>query len=260
MNTIDILINGKPAQKYFHEGRWFLEARKGSTYEIKLKNNSYRRVVALVSVDGLSVLDGKIANNDSSGYIINAYGSTTIKGYRVSSEQVNLFQFSDKNSSYALKGSDGEKSTRNCGVIGVRMYYEKEKPIQYADFYEQMPSVKWPKHNPAIKPYETTWGTLGNMCIGGDASYSASIQSCNESSKLRMASLNSFDMGTKFSDKKVEDKVIEVEFEREELAQEIELFYASRKSLEKMGISFNYEPKIERPKAFKDSKYCQPPK
>lgn len=159
-------------------------------------------------------------------------------------KEVNLFEFSTKDQSYAVKSPSGEKSAKNAGIIGVRFIEEKEK-------YKPLIKYSYTKGPSFSDDYPWTSNLL--------TTYSVDSETQNSSSIRRLAA-NSFDMGTKFSNKTVEDKVTEVEFERGETVGEVSIYYASRKNLEKMGIQFTPQVKLEKPKAFKDSKYCKPPK
>jgi len=125
--TVDIMVNDKPIRKYPHNDKIFVESRKGDSYSIRIKNNSYTRILAVASVDGLDVLTGKSATENGNGYVINGYNSLTIDGFRISDEKVAKFQFDYKGGSYADSKEDG--SERNVGVIGVRLFSEKVKPL-----------------------------------------------------------------------------------------------------------------------------------
>ena len=59
--TVDILVNDKPVRKFPFNDKLFVEARKGQEYSIRIKNNSWQRILAVASVDGLDVLTGKLA-------------------------------------------------------------------------------------------------------------------------------------------------------------------------------------------------------
>ena len=123
---VNILVNGNRCKKYSHNGKLFIEAKKGSEYTIEIKNNQWKRILAVASVDGLDVLNGKPAKEDANGYVVNGYTTLKIDGFRVSNEKVAKFLFDYKGGSYAASKEDG--SERNVGVIGVRLFSEKEKP------------------------------------------------------------------------------------------------------------------------------------
>ena len=110
-----------PSGKNIHRSQ-----KQGSEYVIEVKNNHWKRVLAVGSVDGLNVLTGKTANEADSGYIIGAYSSEKIKGFRFSDDEWALFKFGYKfnGNTYAQSKEDG--SEKNCGVIGVRFFYEKD--------------------------------------------------------------------------------------------------------------------------------------
>jgi hypothetical protein len=127
-NGIDmrVLVNGRPCREYSHKGMVFIESRHGTNYTVKLKNDNSHRVMVVLSVDGLDVITGKPAEETNKGYIVDAYSSTEIKGYRISDNDSASFIFTSKGKSYATKSPEGK--ARNNGVIGVRVFREKEKP------------------------------------------------------------------------------------------------------------------------------------
>jgi hypothetical protein len=123
---ISILVNGNRCKQYFHEGKTLIEAKDGSEYTIEIKNNTYSRILAVCSVDGLDILTGKPAVSSNPGYVIGAYNVGKFDGFRVSDDKVAKFVFGSKGSSYAADKEDG--SERNVGVIGIRLFQEKIKP------------------------------------------------------------------------------------------------------------------------------------
>ncbi len=143
MNTknyeVNVLVNGKPIREFYHEGKFYIEARQNTTYSIKLKNHGHKKIMAVLSVDGIDVLKGKNATEAESGYIINPYSTTEIKGYRIDDDNVATFKFDDGKTSYSTqveqkfnpekieKVKKGEIApSKNNGVIGVRIWEEKE--------------------------------------------------------------------------------------------------------------------------------------
>lgn len=136
---VNILVNGNRCKQYSHNGKLFIEAKKGSEYSIEIKNNQWKRILAVASVDGLDVLNGKPAKEDGNGYVVNGYNTLKIDGFRVSNEKVAKFLFDYKGGSYAASKEDG--SERNVGVIGVRLFSEKEKP------YTPPPMTIWKEHH-----------------------------------------------------------------------------------------------------------------
>jgi hypothetical protein len=239
--NVDILVNGnQPIKQYAHKGKVFIESRDGIEYSIRIRNDGHARILAVVSVDGINVIDGELASPDGAGYIIAGYSSYTIKGFRTSNDSVNAFKFSRKDKSYAAKSESTSGDTSNCGVIGVQLYYEKVSYCnnwQYPYHYWSNPIWTTTNHNPQY------------LC-----------RSMSTDGNVYCASIGNFDMGTEFSEKEVTDKVTNEDFVRGVSAGQLELYYASRASLEAMGIRFDKAAAVSFPQAFPKASYCKPPK
>ncbi len=116
---------GEVLDTYQHRGRFYVEGGSGARYSIRVTNPTNLRVEAVVSVDGLDVIDGETADfRNKRGYIVPAFGSLVIDGYRVSTQAVAAFRFSSVSSSYA--GRKGK--ARNVGVVGVAIFSERARP------------------------------------------------------------------------------------------------------------------------------------
>jgi hypothetical protein len=113
---LEVLVDGRPLRTINHEGRIFVPVPKlGTEYEIRVWSNGPRRVTAIVSVDGLSVMDGKPASAEQPGYIVAPRGDIVIKGWRRDRESVAAFSFEERDKSYANRVGHPE----NIGVIGL---------------------------------------------------------------------------------------------------------------------------------------------
>jgi hypothetical protein len=144
-------------REYGHKGLTFIEGRHGHYYTIKFRNNTAARVLAVVSVDGIDVVDGGPATNESRGYVVPGYQSIEIKGWRTSKKKVNSFVFDTKPRAYSAQTQKGDDT--NCGVIAVKVFGE-----QY-DFNELLATLNkhtvvhehhhhhWPRPVPAPDPY-----------------------------------------------------------------------------------------------------------
>lgn len=293
--SVDVLINDKPVRKFPFEGKIFVEARKGQEYSIRIKNNISNRILSVISVDGLDVLSGKSATENSNGYVINGYNSLNLDGFRISDDKVAKFVFDYKDTSYAASKKDG--SEKNVGVIGVRLFEEKIKPVPEIKeihhhwrkthpwpYYDDLgtpvrPWPQWPQA-PIIWCKSTTCGTLGDITYGTSTSdftncynnmstqdtgaketLSCMNMMANDAptQKLSEEKTRGFDMGTKYGNAK-ESKVIEVEFEKGILTMTKDIYYASRESLIQMGVPLGNEKQVSFPEPFEGSKYCIPPK
>lgn len=178
-NNVDmrVLVNGRPVREYPHRGMTFIESRHGSNYSIKIKNDNGNRVMAVVSVDGLDVITGKPAEKTNKGYIVDAYSSTEIKGYRLSDTDSAAFVFVSKDKSYVANAAQGDK--RNSGVIGIRVFEEKPEKVKVIEkhiHHNHYPVNPWNPY-PVIPPQPywystttyTTGGITGSSTAGGMA-------------------------------------------------------------------------------------------
>lgn len=123
---LTLLVNDRPITEYPHLGKVYVEGRAGSEYQIEVRNHSYQRIEAVLSVDGLSILDGKPAGMQSTGYVINAYDTLRVPGWTLDNNTVAKFAFAGKAASYATTMTG---DSRNNGVIGAMVF--REKPNWY---------------------------------------------------------------------------------------------------------------------------------
>lgn len=123
---VEVLVDGAPAPTFHHRGETWVMGHLGDRYEIRVTNNSHRRVEAVVSVDGRDVIDGKRARFKKRGYLIPAYGHVVIDGFRLSRHEAAAFRFSSVPRSYAARMGDA----RDVGVIGVAIFPERRpRPV-----------------------------------------------------------------------------------------------------------------------------------
>ncbi|QQR90333.1 MAG: hypothetical protein IPJ88_00835 [Myxococcales bacterium] len=124
--SFEVLNNGQRVSTFYHKGQSYVLGQNGQRYTIRVHNNSSRRVEAVVSVDGLDVLDGKKANFGKRGYLISAWSYVDIDGWRTSDATVSAFRFSSVANSYAARTS----GDRNVGVIGVAIFQNTKRQGQ----------------------------------------------------------------------------------------------------------------------------------
>jgi hypothetical protein len=116
--------DGETAPTYALKDRFYVQGNSGERYTIRITNPTPRRVEAVVSVDGLDVVDGDAGDLRKRGYIVPAYGEVRIDGFRTSLDDVATFRFSSVDGSYA--GQKGK--ARNVGVIAVAIFEETAPP------------------------------------------------------------------------------------------------------------------------------------
>ena len=267
----EVLINGRAAKEYYHKGSHYIEAREGSCFSLRMRNNSGHRALFVPTVDGLSIMNGKEASYKSQGYVINAYDSLSIDGWRTSDDKVAEFFFSSPKGSYASKKGKGG----NLGVIGCAVFKEKERrpdPIIIKEYipYEKPYTPYWWPWNPRRPQNDPYW--FGTTYTAG-GSGSISMYSCQTGANLSNASLNTKQtgneaincssanaaLGTGFGQDKY-SPVTTVDFDKESHPTEVfTIFYNTIERLEEMGVEFKKAVYVA-PSAFpNEDGYCERP-
>jgi hypothetical protein len=112
---------GSPLPTFANGGRNLAQGEVGQRYMIEISNQSPNRVEAVVTVDGLDVIDGRPGSLSKRGYLVQPFATVDIDGFRQNMDEVAAFRFGSVRGSYAAgKGSD-----RNVGVIGVAFFAER---------------------------------------------------------------------------------------------------------------------------------------
>ena len=120
---------------YFRSGKEvYVIGAPGHAYSLKLENLTSDRMEAVVSVDGLDLLDGQPASVKKRGYVIPAKSAVLIQGMRVNGKLFSL-KFGSVSQSRASTAF-GEKGARNVGVIGVAYYAEDSQARRRAQVAE----------------------------------------------------------------------------------------------------------------------------
>jgi hypothetical protein len=122
---LDVLVDGRPVPLIHHGGRTYLPVpRMGAEYQLRVSNDGSRRVTAIVSVDGLSVITQRPASEHSPGYIVDPRGSIVIPGWKRDSGTAGAFTFVSREDSHAARKGHPE----NVGVIGL-VAFEELAPV-----------------------------------------------------------------------------------------------------------------------------------
>lgn len=126
-NLIDVGVvdrdTGATLPTYPRDGKYYVVGVPGHRYGVRLTNRSGGRVLAVLSVDGVNAVSGETASPDQTGYVLDAWQSTQIEGWRKSMNEVAQFNFTTLANSYATRtGRPG-----NLGVIGVAVFREKPR-------------------------------------------------------------------------------------------------------------------------------------
>ena len=119
---VDVVQNGRVLRRIAHQGQVYVEAPTGGTYQLRVYNSCPRRRMAVISVDGINVIDGETAGHDGPGYVLDPSETMNSPGWRRSDDTVASFEFKPEGDSYSAQTGRG---TRNVGVVGVAVFDEK---------------------------------------------------------------------------------------------------------------------------------------
>lgn len=218
--------NGNTITEFSKDGLTFIEGRKGSEYKIKITNGTWTKIKVVISVDGLDIMTGKRATPNAGGYVLNAYETQLIDGWRINNDEVRKFFFTNQKNSYNAKtGND----TNNLGVIGIIGYKLHVQPI-INEYYNSLNSGKYYVGG----LHETFSSTLYGSSLSTNMSMGATLLSKGNQPEVRTRAIAS--VGTGMG--KVEtSKVVTVNdiFESTPYAS-LMMYYKTKKELEAMGI------------------------
>lgn len=209
---LEILVRGRKISEYFHEDNFYVEGRPGSEFEILVRNDSAKSRLFIISVDGLSVIDGKPASSDSRGFVVDPYSEIRVPGWLRNNETAARFFFSlsSKKESYAEQMGFGSS---NNGVIGVRVFDQKPVIIsQEVEFYRTK-EIQWGDHYPDLNP-------------------------------VTAASSVPAEIGTGWGND-TEFRTQKTEFQKGIHVEDLVIFYDSIKGLEKRGINVRKKYRAE---------------
>ncbi len=164
---LTVLVDGVPARTYMHDGETYVLGQLGSHYTLRISNHTGRRIEAVMSVDGRDAIDGKPADwRSKRGYLVPAWGSVDVEGWRISHAQAAAFRFSSVPDSYAARTG----SARDVGVIGVAVFPERYLPPRVY----RVP----PPYRPYPYPYPRSYDEEYRR--GGDADSGAAPRAQND--------------------------------------------------------------------------------
>ena len=118
---------GRTLPIYEHAGRLYVAGEPRHQYELRVRNSSARRLLAVTSVDGVNVITGETAAQEQSGYVLGRWDSVRIEGWRKSLDEVATFYFTKLADSYAARTG----RPYDVGVIGVALFREREHRPYY---------------------------------------------------------------------------------------------------------------------------------
>jgi hypothetical protein len=124
VNVID-RDNGSTLPTHMHDGMLYVAGAPGHRYAVRIVNRTGARVMTVLSVDGVNAISGETAGTQQSGYVLDAYQSTDVDGWRKNMSEIAQFNFTALENSYAARTGRPD----NVGVIGVAVFREKQRPV-----------------------------------------------------------------------------------------------------------------------------------
>jgi len=128
---LSVEVDGAPAPLYAGRdgsGRYYLEARAGSAYAVRIANHSPERIGVVLAVDGLNAISGEreLGPSDPARrgrmYVIDPWDEVRVRGWRTSLEDVRRFTFVDERGSYAARSG---RANGKMGWIQAWAYRER---------------------------------------------------------------------------------------------------------------------------------------
>lgn len=130
-------------------GRTLIVGEDNQRYRIVVRNGTTARFEVVASVDGLDVIDGKPADPNRRGYIVDPHDTLVIDGCRTSDADVAAFRFGRVADSYAAQTS----GDRNVGVVGLAIFSERGAVWTRAELGRRDSADPFPSRGYAVPPH-----------------------------------------------------------------------------------------------------------
>jgi hypothetical protein len=131
---------GRALPVYRYRGEYWVAGNPGSKYSVAVNNRLGERVLAVMSVDGVNVMNGETASFEQTGYVFNRYQRYEVAGWRKSDHEIAAFTFVASPRSYAERTGRPD----NVGTIGVALFREKYEPPRY---FEPQPRYRFEQND-----------------------------------------------------------------------------------------------------------------
>jgi hypothetical protein len=248
---------GGSLRTYEQGSQLYVLASYGQRYAIVLRNNSGRRVEAVVSVDGRDVVSGRVGDFvRERGYVLAPYSTLRIDGFRKSYQEVAAFRFSSPQASYSARMGTPE----NVGVIGAAFFPERVRPAPQRPIAVPVPQRDDRSYGERERREGAAKSGAGPQPSAAAAATEASGYS---SSRARGAAADESvnNLGTEYGETR-ESHVAEVRFVRasNSPAYVAVLHYDDARGLASRGIEL--EPRrvsYREPQAFPHNRFAPPP-
>jgi hypothetical protein len=270
--------SGEPLRTFSHRGTTYVLGRVGEAYQLRIANHTDQRLEAVLSIDGRDAVSGDVADYvRHRGYLLQAQGSVTIRGFRQSLDRVAEFRFTDPSNSYSARRG----TPQHVGIIGVALFTEREPPRDqaWAPPYRDYPDRYYrdgtrddvPRSSPQPFPSNSPNASGHKRASAGAAEPRAMSPGHAESRSERSRSEGSSgNLGTEYGQSRW-SQAIQVPFVRETPstpARIVEMRYDDAQSLAALGIPvfqdpccterFNHRVR-DYPDAFPATRFAPPP-
>ena len=259
---------GNAMQKFQHRGQAFAMGRMGQRYNLRVWNHSGRRVEAVVTVDGRDVMSGQPGDfKGQRGYLVSAYDSVLIEGFRTSQHEVAVFRFTTPGDSYSSRMGSPE----NVGVIGAAFFSEALPPPPPRPVY-RIPQRREQPSDLGVRGRGEGGGGLGSRGpAAAEPSRSAPAAKSSGSGQGYLEREGDDEAGNNIGTQYGEQygsEVVEVAFQRARPSRPDRVLvvrYDDREGLEARGIHTwprppRPQPRVERgPSAFPVNRFAPPP-
>src|SRR6267378_1829180 len=123
--TVEVLVDGRRLTEYAARGRRYDEELEGAEYEVRVHNPSGARMAVALSVDGLNSIDARHTSAwDAHKWVIEPYGTISVRGWQMSGESARRFYFTTERDSYAAKLGQAQ----NLGLI-TAVFFRERRPV-----------------------------------------------------------------------------------------------------------------------------------
>ena len=236
--TVTDRSTGQTLPVYFAKGEYWVAGTPGAKYTVSVANASGARILAVMSVDGVNVLNGETAAIEQSGYVFNAYQRYDVNGWRKSNSEVAAFEFVASPASYA------ERTGRpaNVGVIGVALFKERvyQPPVSvtppYRPYYDNRKSAPYGANESAADSAGAT-GSAQNRPAPAAPAQSQASEYGGSAKRAEAAPAMREKLGTGHGEREY-SQVSNTAFNRAQTVpnETISIRYDSRENLVSMGV------------------------
>ncbi len=257
-NLLDLSVvdrdTGETLSTYIQNGKLYVPGTPGHRYAVRLSNRTGARVLAVLSVDGVNAVSGETASANQSGYVLDAWESAEINGWRKNLNEIAQFNFTALPNSYAAQTG----RPADVGVIGVAVFTERESRWIAQQRIERASPPPAPR--PWAKGAESSRDQAASASPAPDAGKMHSSEAQANAAIASSASPQRERLGTGHGDREY-SHVSTTHFERASAlpAETLSIWYDSYQNLAARGIITRRPIASHEPNPFPSSFVPDPP-